>query len=167
MFFLQAYGLAGRWEDALALIPRAVAAGAYPDEQLYCGVMNALGDNGAWRETVALIQSMRSGGGGDAADGTATVPLPPRPSQSAYDCACRACGRAGQAQAVLELMSDMREDGVARNAAMYAALIRAFAESGEWKRAVELVQVEVGFLVWIFIFIYQLSFFFLVDFFLC
>lgn len=137
----------------MALIPRAEAAGACPDEQLYCGVMNALGDNGAWRETVALIQSMRTGGSrsssGSVSSGTnwraAVTAAPPRPGQSAYDCACRACARAGQAQAVLGLMADMREDGVARNAAVYAALIRAFAERGEWERAVEVVLVEVIF----------------------
>ncbi|CAN0072282.1 unnamed protein product, partial [Sphacelaria rigidula] len=165
-----AYGLAGRWEDALALIPRAAAAmstiaGACLDEQLYCSVINALGDNGAWQEAVTLIQSMRSGaavdgsgGSGEvtwisrspsssssaaAAAGAASSGVHVSPGQSAYDCACRACAKAGQPQAVLGLMEHMREDGVARNAAMYASLIRAFAERGEWEQAVELVRFKM------------------------
>ncbi|CAM9709636.1 unnamed protein product, partial [Scytosiphon promiscuus] len=72
----QAYGIAGRWEDALALLPRAAAAAAAPaaaeeegeveaavvvgpDERMYCSVVNAMGESGAWQAAVELVQSMR------------------------------------------------------------------------------------------------------------
>lgn len=120
--------------------------------------MNALGHNGAWPQAVDLIRSMRRSGRlkeHDAAVGStrndadekganaAAATLVPAAGQSAFGCACHACARAGRWDAVLGLMADMREDGVARNAAIYASLIRALAEGGEWERAVELVRVEV------------------------
>lgn len=179
---LQAYGLAGRWEDALGLLPRAAAAGVRPDERMYCAVINAMGDSGAWREAVELVRAMRVLAGastGDsereaaAADAEVVVdvdkggeccfpmydgdnqqllswlsslplPSPPRPGRSAYGCACRAGSLTGQWPAVLELIDDMRRDGVERDPAVYASAIRAFVEAGEWERAVELVTVEVG-----------------------
>lgn len=177
---LQAYGLAGRWEDALELLSRAAAAGVRPDERMYCAVINAMGDSGAWREAVELVRVMRvlaGAGTGDsereaaAADADdvvgvgkegercfaicngdnqqlvswlSSLPSPPRPGRSAYGCACRASSLTGQWPAVLELIDDMRRDGVERDRAVYVSAIRAFVEAGEWERAVEVVTVEVG-----------------------
>ena len=218
----KAYGLAGRWEDALELVPRAAEAGVAPDERMYCAVINAMGESGAWDRAVALVRWMRlatttssssssplslppfhdGGGGGGGGEGvagsvnlrsTATgvasaapsdklsvsavndhgdgntaaialakraaaaaaacassgldparLPLQaPLPGRPAYGCACRACARQGEWAAVLELIADMRENGVARDAAVYALAMRALVEAGEWKRAVEVVTVEV------------------------
>ena len=66
------------------------------------------------------------------------------PGRPAYGCACRACAVRGEWGAVLGLIGDMREDGVARDAAVYASAMRALVEAGEWERAVELVTVEVS-----------------------
>lgn len=177
---MQAYGLAGRWKDALDLLPRAAAAGVRPDERMYCAVINAMGDSGAWREAVEIVRAMRilaGAGTGDsereaaAADEDdvlgvikgeeccfpicnedkqqlvswlSSLPPPPRPGRSAYGCACRASSLAGQWPAVLELIDDMRRDGVERDPAVYVSAIRAFVEAGQWERAVEMVTVEVG-----------------------
>ncbi|CAN0587309.1 unnamed protein product, partial [Ectocarpus sp. 12 AP-2014] len=133
-FGFQAYGLAGRWEDALALLPRAAALATVPDERMYCSVINAMGESGAWEAAVELIQSMRrrpsaaaavaaaGGSGGRTSDsgasGVAAAALvlpslePPLPGRAAYGCACRACARKGEWGAVLGLMEDMREDGL-------------------------------------------------------
>ncbi|CAN0438662.1 unnamed protein product, partial [Ectocarpus fasciculatus] len=123
----QAYGLAGRWEDALALLPRAAALAAdeqeggnpraaVPDERMYCSVINAMGESGAWEAAVELIQSMRrrpsaaaaaaTGGSGSGtsdsgASGVAAAAVVPSsleappPGRAAYGCACRACARKG------------------------------------------------------------------------
>ncbi|CAN0143868.1 unnamed protein product, partial [Hapterophycus canaliculatus] len=171
----QAYGLAGRWEDALALLPRAAEAAAAaaeeeereeeaaivagPDEPMYCSVINAMGESGEWRAAVELLQSMRrrpsaspsmaaasggGGGGGDASTVTTERTLePPLPGRPSYGCACRACARQGQWGVVSELLENMREDGVARDASIYASAMRAFVEAGEWERAVEIVTVEM------------------------
>ncbi|CAM9411901.1 unnamed protein product [Ectocarpus sp. 6 AP-2014] len=160
----QAYGLAGRWEDALALLPRAAALAAVPDERMYCSVINAMGESGAWEAAVELIQSMRrrrrpsaaataggSGGGtsdsgasGVAAAAVVSLSLePPPPGRAAYGCACRACARKGEWGAVLGLMEDMREDGLERDSSVYASAMRAFVEAGDWERAVEIVTVEM------------------------
>lgn len=178
-FCKQAYGLAGRWEDALSLLPRAAAVagdseeveearGAFlPDERMYCSIINAMGESGAWKQAVELVQSMRrpssssssaqdlAGGDGNTDHKNATVaaavsalvdtPTPiPRPGQAAYACACRACARQGEWDAVQRLMESMREDGVSRNVAVYASAMRAFIEAGEWERAVEIVTAEVS-----------------------
>lgn len=146
----------------MALLPRALAAGVVPDERMYCAVINAVGESGAWEQAVELVQSMRrpvsprDGGvmikaGSETEPGSKTLlqqqqqrPPPPLPGVTAYGCACRACARQGELQAVLGLMEDMREDGVARDAAIFASTMRAFVEAGEWERAVEVVMVEVG-----------------------
>lgn len=60
----QAYSRAGRWRDAQYLPARAAAAGVEPDEQLYSGIINAMGDNGVWREAVDIVQLMRGVGSG-------------------------------------------------------------------------------------------------------
>ncbi|CAM9447310.1 unnamed protein product, partial [Ectocarpus sp. 13 AM-2016] len=161
----QAYGLAGRWEDALALLPRAAAFAAVPDERMYCSVINAMGESGAWEAAVELIQSMRprpsapaaaaaaGGSGGGTSDGGASGVAaaavvsaslePPPPGRAAYGCACRACARKGEWGAVLGLMEDMREDGLERDSSVYASAMRAFVEAGDWERAVEIVTVEM------------------------
>eukprot|EP00903_Cladosiphon_okamuranus_P012196 g11439.t1 len=171
----QAYGLAGRWEDALSLLPRAAAVadleegdearGAFlPDERMYCSVINAMGESGAWKQAVELVQSMRrrssstsspqvlAGGDGNtdhknervAAASALETPTPtPRPGQAAYACACRACARQGEWGAVEGLMESMREDGVPRDVAVYASAMRAFVEAGKWERAVEIVTAEM------------------------
>lgn len=183
LFLFKAYGLAGRWEDALALVPRAAAAAAAaedaaggagggagataPDERMFCSIINAMGESGAWGAAVELVQSMRpplsssssfsprplvaGGGGGNTGDNddasiiAATVMAvePKPPGRPAYGCACRACARQGEWGAVLGLIENMREDGVARDASVYASAMRAFVEAGEWERAVEIVTVEV------------------------
>lgn len=164
--------MAGRWEDALSLLPRATAAaegleegeeGArgdiLPDERMYCSVINAMGESGAWKQAVDLVHSMRrplpppplssspvSAGAGDrnTNDKNASLAETPRPGQAAYACACRACARQGEWGAVLGLVEDMREDGVPRDVAVYASAMRAFVEAGEWERAVEIVMAEVS-----------------------
>lgn len=172
-FGFQAYGLAGRWEDALALLPRAAALAAdeqesgnqraaVPDERMYCSVINAMGESGAWEAAVELIQSMRrrpsaaaaaagsssgtsdSRASGAAAAGVSPSLEPPPPGRAAYGCACRACARKGEWGAVLGLMEDMREDGLERDSSVYASAMRAFVEAGDWERAVETVTVEVS-----------------------
>lgn len=172
---MQAYGLAGRWEDALSLLSRAAVAAegleetgeeeaggaVVPDERMYCSVINAMGESGAWEEAVALLQSMRrspssqllagaAGGNSDDKDkDTSVTAVPPsllqtpRPGPAAYAGACRACAKQGEWSAVLGLIENMREDGVSRDAAVYASAMRAFVEAGEWERAVEIVTAEV------------------------
>lgn len=157
----QAYGLAGRWKDALALLTRAADAGVFPDERLYCSIINAMGESGAWEQAVELLQSMRrslsssrgvsvngrddaEGGGSSEAPGNeearTSLELLGRP---VFGCACRACARQGKWQTILDLISDMREDGVPRDVAVYASAMRAFVKDGMWQRAVEIVTVEV------------------------
>ncbi|CAN0360666.1 unnamed protein product, partial [Laminaria digitata] len=142
-----AYGLAGRWEDALDLLPRAAAAGVAPDERMYCAVINAMGESSAWERAVELVQSMRltCGAGGDSElePGQLLLLEAPLPGRPAYGCACRACAGQGEWAAVLGLIGDMREDGVARDVAVYASAMRALVEAGEWERAVEVVTVEM------------------------
>lgn len=157
----------------MALLPRAAAAAAEdelkpgsataPDERMYCSVINAMGECGAWEAAVELVQSMRRSsslpqqgqlvtaacGGGGTANGAAGATTAvgtgeaPQPGRSAYACACRACARQGEWGAVLALIEDMREDGVARDASVYASAMRAFVEAGEWERAVEIVMDQV------------------------
>ncbi|CAN0085446.1 unnamed protein product [Ectocarpus sp. 4 AP-2014] len=130
---------------------------------MYCSVINAMGESGAWEAAVALIQSMRrrpsaaaaaAGGSGDGtsdsgASGVAAAAVvlpslePPPPGRAAYGCACRAGARKGEWGAVLELMEDMREDGLERDSSVYASAMRAFVEAGDWERAVEIVTVEM------------------------
>ncbi len=158
----------------MALLPRAAAAAAEdgdevgprgataPDERMYCSVINAMGECGAWEAAVELVQSMRRSSssleppqgqslaaGGDTADSAAGAATAtdageaPQPGRSAYACACRACARQGEWGAVLALIEDMRQDGVARDASVYASAMRAFVEAGEWERAVEIATVQV------------------------
>lgn len=151
----------------MSLLSRAVVAaeegeeeggdgGTVPDERMYCSVVNAMGESGAWQEAVELVQSMRrssssrslaDGGGNtddnDASAAAASVVETPRPGRAAYACACRACARQGEWGEVLGLIENMREDGVPRDASVYASAMRAFVEAGEWERAVEIVTAEV------------------------
>lgn len=68
---------------------------------------------------------------------------PPLAGRLAYGSACRACARQGKWREVLDLIADMREDGLDRDASIYAAVMRAFVEAGEWEKSIPLVMVEV------------------------
>ena len=134
---------------------------------MYCAVIDAMGENGAWREVVELVQALRTRATSNTAGELESDPdklsekgccspdnrgrqalllaLPPPswPRRAVYGCACRACAHGGDWRAVLALIDGMRRDGVDRDPAVYASAMRAFVEAGEWERAVELVTVEV------------------------
>ncbi|CAM9851682.1 unnamed protein product, partial [Choristocarpus tenellus] len=151
----QAYGAAGRWEDALA-IPHLLTAPSVqfkPDTILFCSIISACGEGKAWREAVAVVQSMREnaaayasaqgGAGTEVGTSSGAESYPPHPDVAVYGCACRACALSGQWEAVLGLIEDMRVDKVARDVGVYASLMRALAAVGEWERAISVVMEEV------------------------
>ncbi|CAM9281588.1 unnamed protein product, partial [Discosporangium mesarthrocarpum] len=140
---VQAYGGAGRWEDALALVPTYSMGGGGPgftlDSRFFCAVIDACGKGDAWVQVVALVKAMRrgvvpeeglgkkgvehcSGNGGSGAGGAGVA------------------GSAGSASAG-EGWTRGRVLGPRPDKAVYRAACRACGVCGEWAAVVGLLEL--------------------------
>ncbi|KAG5174965.1 hypothetical protein JKP88DRAFT_284116 [Tribonema minus] len=122
----------GRVQDVLALLERmradpALAPGAFH----YNAALRALREAGRWREALELLRAMA----GPAHGGVA-------PNAHCYNTAMQACDAAHQPAEALRVLQGMRARGVQPNVFSYNAVMRACERTGDWRRSLQLFELE-------------------------
>ena len=121
------YMSGGKVERALAVPEQAKAAGVAPTEVLYGALLSGFAQRGDYEGAAAVWDFLR------------TTPNVPRPDSVLYTAMIHACGKAGKAEKALQLLEEMKQEGlvpteVTYNAALYAAARRR----DKWQEAKEL-----------------------------
>jgi Pentatricopeptide repeat domain len=113
--WIQRAGREGRWKHAVTYMEDAVDAatsrGELPNVQLCNAVIQALGACGQWRMAVQLLRNI------ETYNVTADA--------FSYGNAIQACVLARQLQVAQQLLADMKQAGLPRNAVIYGMLMKA------------------------------------------
>lgn len=120
------------WTKALDLLERIKQDGLEPDGFSYSAAISCCGAGGRWKEALALIRTMQSGG------------PKTRPNKIAYTAAISACGRSGKHAEALRLFTDMKEQGLQPDRVAYNALLSALRVAEMPDQAVLLWQEMIG-----------------------
>jgi pentatricopeptide repeat protein len=123
----------GDTERALAMAQEAKEAGVMPNEVLYGALLSGYAQRGDFEGATAVWDFLRTSS--DA----------PRPDSVLYTAMIHACGKAGKAEKALQLLDEMKEEGlvpteVTYNAALYAAAKRR----DKWQDAKDLFAAMLG-----------------------
>jgi len=117
-------GAVGKWQEALRLFHEMQSRGLVADPVAYLEVMDACDRSGRWQEVLALL-------GG---------PPQPPPDIRVYNAAMRACMRAKQFEAVMQVWHKISHDdsGLIPSQATANYAMRAYLNSGRWQEAITL-----------------------------
>lgn len=120
----QAYTATGSWREALRLLREMEKRGVGANELVLTNVLNACAQGGAWKPALAIARTMRTRYGIS-------------PDAASLNAAIKACARAEQPQAALEILEGM--GGIA-NERSYGAALSAVARAGMWQQALTLLE---------------------------
>lgn len=142
----------GRWQEALNLLRRMRGEGIAPTTPVFNAVIKACSRGGQLKAVFALLDEMCAGEGATPAVAPASTPhvtrTSPRrrvhhssnPDIQTFNTVISACGRAGEWELALEVMSQAKErQGLRLTRVTYNAAIAACGKSGRVERAVELL----------------------------
>jgi len=120
------------WTKALDLLERMKNEGLEPDGFSYSAAISCCGSGGRWKEALAIIKEMQSGG------------PKLRPNKIAYTAAISACGKSGRHQEALELFTDMKEQGLQPDQVAYNAVFSALRVAKMPQQSLQLWQEVIG-----------------------
>lgn len=141
----------GRWQEALNLLRRMRGEGIAPTTPVFNAAIKACSRGGQLKAVFALLDEMCAGGDPSPAVALATTrhtrSFPRRrihhsskPDIQTFNTVISACGRAGEWELALEVMSQAKERrGLRLTRVTYNAAIAACGKGGRVERAVELL----------------------------
>lgn len=123
---------AGQWATAISLLGELRERGGSWDAHSYTTAVTAHGKRGAWQESLAILDEMRSASSDN-------VVLPP-PNEFVFGAAIGACATAGQWAEAMRLLDEMEASGLPPTTRCCNGALSACAKAKEPDAALALLQ---------------------------
>ena len=150
------------WRRAYGLLVEMRELGLVPEVKSYNSILAVCQRAEAWKGAVEVLEEMKRGktkrpiglnpsrraaNADDATSRWVEEPVPP-PDVCSFNTAMGACGKAGQWEEALRLLSELSEFGLSPDATSYNTAAAACARAEKWDRAAEIINRgrEVGVL---------------------
>ena len=125
-----AWGRAGEWKRALALLREMRYCGVEPNVISYSAAMSACEKSAQWERAIALLREMRY-------DGI-------EPNVISYSAAISACAKGSQWQRALELLKEMQDRGLEPDVISYSSAMSACEKGAQCEPALALFDEMVA-----------------------
>jgi len=129
------------WRKALEILDEMRTRGVQPSEVTYSVAITACGNGGQWQRAMELLNQMRTKGMSiNVITYSSTISALAKAARRTLK---ETIGGEGSAEELstkaLDLLEQMKEDGVAPDAYSYSGAISACASAGRWKEALDLL----------------------------